>query len=111
MTNVDTSTCSPKTISDTVVLLAAVIVSFHYCGANANVGKIGLAVRGAGAYTVCGLGRQYKKKIDGFMQFGRDKRRLKKNRKLIAKCGCNVLHSKREERRSKHDTMYCTQSK
>ena len=27
----------------------------HYCGGNTNVGKIGLAIRGAGAYTVCGL--------------------------------------------------------
>ena len=49
------------TISDAVVLSAAVIVSFHYCGGNINVGKIGLVIRRAGAYryryTVCGLGR------------------------------------------------------
>ena len=33
-----------------VVLSAAVIVSFHYCGGNTNVGKIGLVIRRAGAY-------------------------------------------------------------
>ena len=42
--------------STVVVLSAAVIVSFHYCGENTNVGKIRVAIRGAGAYTVGGLG-------------------------------------------------------
>ena len=47
------------TISDAVALSVTVIASFHYCGGNTNVGKIGLAIRGADAYryTVCGLGR------------------------------------------------------
>ena len=70
------------TISDAVVLSAAVIVSFHYCGVNTNADKIGLAIRGADAYrcTVCGLGRYTGTawlKIDGLIQFGRDRRRLK----------------------------------
>ena len=42
------------------------------------MGKIGLAIRGAGAYTVCGVGNTAMVKIDGLVQFGRDKRRLKK---------------------------------
>ena len=35
------------------MLVAAVIVSFHYYGGNMNAGKIGLAIRRAGAYTTC----------------------------------------------------------
>ena len=39
------------TVSNDVVLFsAAVIVSFHYCGGNTNMGKVVLAIRGAGAY-------------------------------------------------------------
>ena len=74
------------TISDAVVLSGAVIVSFHYCGGNTNVGKIGLAIRGAGAYRtlyviwVSNAGTVWLK-IDGLVQFGRDKRRLKKEEK------------------------------
>ena len=47
-TNIDTS--GPNSFSDEVVLSAAVIVSFHYCGGNTNMGKVVLAIRGAGAY-------------------------------------------------------------
>ena len=43
------------TVSDIVVLSVADIVSFHYCGGNTNVGKIGLVMRGVSEHM--GLGR------------------------------------------------------
>ena len=85
------------TISDAVALSVTVIASFHYCGGNTNVGKIGLAIRGAGEYryTVCGLGGytgMVKNRRTNTI-WKRQKTAEKKGKKLIAKCRCDVLHS------------------
>ena len=91
------------TVFGAVVLSAAVMVSFHYCGGNTNVGKIGLAIREAGASTVLYVvwvgNTGMVKNRRTHANWTRQKTTKKTRRKLIAKCRCDVLHSKREEMR------------
>ena len=78
------------------------------------MGKIGLAIRGAGAYRTLyviwtsNAGTVWLK-IDGLVQFGRDKKTTKKRRrKLIAKSGnVDVTCFTQKGRKGEGNTMAC----
>ena len=73
------------------MLSASVIVSFHYCGGNIDVGKIGLAIRGP-------VRTLY---VDWV---GDGNAGMVKNRRTHAIWTREKLHSKREERRGEHNS-------